>query len=156
MGKATVGQEAAGSPAKALSVLSAQRTLHDIGAHRALGESLRRLGHRPLEVVGIWRERRELAWQVTGMSDATAVMLGRRFGQEAVVANGTLYYLEPAGPGLLRAQELTGVTWSAPDDLGGACTMLGPGLAWAGVLGPARLVGDPSLPLLGPAPRQRS
>jgi hypothetical protein len=120
------------------TVLSAQRVAHDPGRHAVLGGLLAALGFRAHEVTGRWRGRLELSWEVADLPSPLAVLLARLFGQEAVLANGFLYRLDPRGDAL----------WAQPvvriDEHVGrcahACTHRSDGRAWHAVLGPARPV----------------
>jgi hypothetical protein len=128
------------------TVLSAQRAGHDPRRHAALGGLLFALGFRAQEVTGWWRGRPELSWEVTDLPSPLAVLLARLFDQEAVLANGFLYRLDPSGA----------ARWAQPvvridehvDGRVDAGTRRPDGGAWHAVLGPAR-------PVPAWAPRRR-
>jgi hypothetical protein len=124
------------------TVLSAQRAAHDPRRHATLGSLLATLGFRAQEVSGRWRGRGELSWEVADLPSSLAVFLARLFDQEAVLAKGFLYRLDPSGD----------ARWAQPvvridehvDGCAGvcarACTRRSDGRAWHAVLGPARPV----------------
>jgi hypothetical protein len=123
------------------TVLSAQRVGHDPRRHAALGSLLAALGFRAEEVTGRWRGRSEVSWEVADLPSPLAVLLARLFDQEAVLANGFLYRLDPSGDArwaqpVVRIDEHVG-------RCADACTRRTDGRAWHAVLGPARPVAGP-------------
>lgn len=107
-----------------------------------LGDFLALRGYSHEEVEGIYIGDRgerfiELGWQAIGVPDSYAITLGFTYGQEAVLANGTMYHLRrPAAPGRIRASHAAYVQTLDAGDLAtfrSPHTRLADGSGWTAV-----------------------